>query len=83
MSVTATRILTKARTWLLVAGLTGVLIAVGAAIGGPFLYAFALPGRAPYFRPPRARARHDGREGNPREGGRPGRGAPSTAMQQP
>jgi heat shock protein HtpX len=42
MSVTATRLMTKARTWLLIAGLTGLLVAVGAAIGGAFLYAFAL-----------------------------------------
>jgi heat shock protein HtpX len=36
-----TRFATKARTWLLIAGLTGLLIAVGGAIGGGALYAFA------------------------------------------
>jgi heat shock protein HtpX len=32
---------TRLRTWLLIAGLTGLLIAIGAAIGGGFLYLFA------------------------------------------
>jgi heat shock protein HtpX len=41
MTITATRIATKARTWLLIAGLTGLLIAIGGAIGGGFLYLFA------------------------------------------
>src|SRR5919199_5878120 len=41
MSITATRVATKARTWLLIAGLTGLLIAIGAAIGGGALYLFA------------------------------------------
>jgi heat shock protein HtpX len=40
MDITATRFATKARTWLLVAGLTGLLIAIGALIGGSFLYIF-------------------------------------------
>jgi heat shock protein HtpX len=40
MSITATRLATKTRTWLLIAGLTGLLIAIGGAIGGGFLYAF-------------------------------------------
>ena len=40
MNITATRFATKARTWLLIAGLTGLLIAVGALIGGGFLYIF-------------------------------------------
>ena len=40
MTITATRIATKARTWLLIAGLTGLLIAIGGAIGGGALYAF-------------------------------------------
>jgi heat shock protein HtpX len=40
MSVTATRLATKARTWLLIAGLTGLMLAIGAAIGGAALYAF-------------------------------------------
>src|SRR5262245_50927619 len=38
MNITATRFATKTRTWLLIAGLTGLLIAVGAAIGGGALY---------------------------------------------
>jgi heat shock protein HtpX len=42
MNVTATRFATRARTWLLIAGLTGLLIAVGAAIGGAALYLFVL-----------------------------------------
>src|ERR671939_1718609 len=41
MSITATRFATKARTWLLIAGLTGLLIAIGGALGGGALYAFA------------------------------------------
>jgi len=41
MSLTATRFTTRIRTWLLIAGLTGLLIAVGAAIGGGALYVFA------------------------------------------
>jgi heat shock protein HtpX len=40
MNITATRFATKARTWLLIAGLTGLLIAIGALIGGGFLYIF-------------------------------------------
>jgi heat shock protein HtpX len=40
MNITATRFATKARTWLLIAGLTGLLIAIGALIGGGFLYVF-------------------------------------------
>jgi heat shock protein HtpX len=40
MNITATRIATKTRTWLLIAGLTALLIAIGAAIGGGFLYIF-------------------------------------------
>jgi heat shock protein HtpX len=40
MNITATRVATKARTWILIAGLTGLLIAVGAAIGGGALYLF-------------------------------------------
>jgi heat shock protein HtpX len=40
MNITATRFATKARTWLLIAGLTGLLIAIGAVIGGGFLYIF-------------------------------------------
>jgi heat shock protein HtpX len=40
MNITATSFATKTRTWLLIAGLTGLLIAVGAAIGGGGLYIF-------------------------------------------
>jgi heat shock protein HtpX len=40
MSITATRFATHIRTWLLIAALTGLLIAVGAAIGGGALYVF-------------------------------------------
>ena len=32
-SITATRLATKTRTWLLIAGLTGLLVAIGGAIG--------------------------------------------------
>jgi heat shock protein HtpX len=40
MNITATRFATKARTWLLIAGLTALLIGIGALIGGGFLYLF-------------------------------------------
>jgi heat shock protein HtpX len=40
MNITATRFATKARTWLLIAGLTGLLIAIGGLLGGGFLYIF-------------------------------------------
>ena len=40
MNITATRFATKTRTWLLIAGLTGLLIAIGFLIGGGFLYIF-------------------------------------------
>jgi heat shock protein HtpX len=40
MNITATRFATKARTWLFIAGLTGLLIAVGGIIGGGALYLF-------------------------------------------
>ena len=40
MSITATRFATHVRTWLLIAGLTGLLIAIGGAIGGGALYLF-------------------------------------------
>ena len=40
MNITATRFATKASTWLLIAGLTGLLIVIGAAIGGGALYLF-------------------------------------------
>jgi heat shock protein HtpX len=40
MSITATRCATQIRTWLLIAALTGLLIVIGAAIGGGALYIF-------------------------------------------
>jgi heat shock protein HtpX len=40
MNITATRFATKTRTWLLIAGLTGLLIAIGGLIGGGALYIF-------------------------------------------
>lgn len=40
MSITATRFATHLRTWLLIAGLTGLLLAIGASIGGGALYLF-------------------------------------------
>ena len=40
MNITGTRFATKARTWLLIAGLTGLLIAIGLVIGGGALYIF-------------------------------------------
>jgi heat shock protein HtpX len=40
MNITATRFATKTRTWLFIAGLTGLLIAIGGVIGGGFLYIF-------------------------------------------
>ncbi|MDQ3821693.1 MAG: M48 family metalloprotease [Actinomycetota bacterium] len=40
--MTPTRFTTQARTWLFVAGLTALLIGVGALIGGMWLYAFVL-----------------------------------------
>jgi heat shock protein HtpX len=42
MSITASRFATHIRTWLLIAALTGLLIAIGAAIGGGALYVFAV-----------------------------------------
>jgi heat shock protein HtpX len=41
MNVRAQRFATKARTWLLLAALTALLIGIGALIGGPFLYILA------------------------------------------
>jgi heat shock protein HtpX len=40
MNISAERFTTKARTWLFIAGLTALLIGIGALIGGMFLYAF-------------------------------------------
>jgi heat shock protein HtpX len=34
-------LITRVRTWLLVAGLTGLVVALGALLGGPFLWLFA------------------------------------------
>ena len=42
MNITATSFATKARTWLLIAGLTALLIGIGALIGGAFLYLFVV-----------------------------------------
>jgi heat shock protein HtpX len=41
MSISAFSVLARLRTWILVAGLTALLVAIGAALGGPFLYVFA------------------------------------------
>ena len=41
MNISAQRFMTKTRTWLLIAGLTALLIGIGALIGGMFLYLFA------------------------------------------
>jgi heat shock protein HtpX len=40
MNITATRFATQVRTWLLIAALTALLIAIGGAIGGGALYIF-------------------------------------------
>jgi heat shock protein HtpX len=40
MNITATRFATQIRTWLLIAALTALLIAIGVAIGGGALYIF-------------------------------------------
>ena len=41
MTTSATALTTRLRTWALVAGLTGLVIALGAVIGGTFLWLFA------------------------------------------
>jgi len=41
MKVTSTRLTTQTRTLLLIAGLTALLIGIGALVGGAFLYLFA------------------------------------------
>ncbi len=41
MNFTRTRLTTRLRTWTLVAGLTAILIAIGALIGGMFMWVFA------------------------------------------
>ena len=40
MNINSQRFATKTRTWLLIAGLTALLIGIGALIGGVFLYLF-------------------------------------------
>ena len=41
MNITQTRMLTRLRTWMLVAGLTAIVITLGALIGGVFAWLFA------------------------------------------
>jgi heat shock protein HtpX len=41
MTLTTTQLLSRARTWALVAGLTGLLIALGVVLGGTFVWLFA------------------------------------------
>jgi len=42
MSISQARFTTQLRTWLLIAGLTGLLIAIGALLGGSFIYLFVV-----------------------------------------
>ena len=42
MSITQARLTTQLRTWVLIAGLTGLLIAIGALLGGSFVDLFAV-----------------------------------------
>jgi heat shock protein HtpX len=42
MSITQARFTTQLRTWVLIAGLTGLLIAIGALLGGSFIYLFVV-----------------------------------------
>jgi heat shock protein HtpX len=42
MNIATTRIATRVRTWLLIAGLTALLITIGGLIGGGFLYLFVV-----------------------------------------
>jgi heat shock protein HtpX len=42
MSITQARFTTQLRTWVLIAGLTALLIGIGAVIGGKFLYIFVI-----------------------------------------
>jgi heat shock protein HtpX len=42
MSITRASFFTRLRTWVLIAGLTALLIAIGLLIGGPFLYAMLI-----------------------------------------
>ena len=41
MSISTFSVLARLRTWILVAGLTALLVAIGATLGGAFLYVFA------------------------------------------
>jgi heat shock protein HtpX len=41
MNIAQTQLLTRLRTWVLVAGLTGLVIALGALVGGAFTWLFA------------------------------------------
>jgi heat shock protein HtpX len=41
MTITTTQLLTRVRTWALVAGLTALIVALGVLIGGVFLWLFA------------------------------------------
>ena len=60
MTISTTQWTTRLRTWALVAGLTGLMIAVGALIGGAFLWLFVAiavalqPRGLLLFRPDRA-----------------------------
>jgi heat shock protein HtpX len=40
-NITVARLATRARTWVLMAGLTALLVGIGAAVGGGALYLFA------------------------------------------
>ena len=40
MNISAQRFATKTRTWLLIAGLTALLVGIGALLGGMFLWVF-------------------------------------------
>ena len=42
MTIATTQLTTRIRTWALVAGLTGLMIAIGALIGGAFLWLFVV-----------------------------------------
>ena len=42
MSITQARFTTQLRTWVLIAGLTALLIGIGAVLGGGFLYIFVI-----------------------------------------
>ena len=42
MSITEARFTTQLRTWVLIAGLTALLIGIGALLGGGFLYIFVI-----------------------------------------